>query len=446
MNKVFNFGWGTLTVQWDDAKESGLTPSKLMCYDAIGKDPWTGGGITADDFSKALNELPKDRDVHLHVNSKGGDVHQGMAMGNNLLAWKNETGKKVITVIDGIAASTASWAFLAASDEVRAFKSSQIFVHDAFAYVGGNEEELIKVAADLGKTSDQIAGMYSDRAGGSKKSWRDKMRDETLMTGEEAEESGLVDSIVNGKAVRNFTPREIGSMHNRLSAISNSIAKRDGEQKQNGTDKMKQKIINMLAGLGVTTWEGKPINDATTDEHIEAALASVTNKKAEDKSKLEQKDSSAATLAQINELKAQIAGLTEANGAARTLRITTAVTNLKNDDQLTEKEYPAALKRALADETYLDELRARPSAPPGGSPLKPLAEVKGNSFNEIQGYILENGPKFTNQFIQARADGHLGAHTLEAIRDRAIVVANTIAKNKAMLVEMFNTNTIDPGL
>src|SRR5690349_1129931 len=105
MKKRFNFKGSHVRIQWNDAETS--APVEVMVYDTIGSDPWSEGGITAAQFKKTLGEVPRDRNLHIRVNSKGGDVHEGMAMRNMLMEWP----KPIKTTYDGIAASTSSWAF-----------------------------------------------------------------------------------------------------------------------------------------------------------------------------------------------------------------------------------------------------------------------------------------------------------------------------------------------
>jgi hypothetical protein len=74
-------------------------------------------------------------------------------------------------------------------------------------------------------------------------------------------------------------------------------------------------------------------------------------------------------------------------------------------------------------------------------------EVVSSSFKEIQNHILENSTNFTARLVGGRgADGYLGKQACEDVRDHALIAANTIKEHKKMLTEMFNTNTIDPGL
>jgi ATP-dependent protease ClpP protease subunit len=47
----------------------------------------------------------------------------------------------------------------------------------------------------LDKVSDNIAGIYANRAGGSVEEWRERMRSETWLSDKEAVELGLADRI-----------------------------------------------------------------------------------------------------------------------------------------------------------------------------------------------------------------------------------------------------------
>lgn len=444
--KLLNYEWGTIAVQWNE--QEAAANSEVMIYDTIGRDSWSSGGIKSSEFESALNELPAGRDCDILVNSKGGDVHEGMAMMNAILRWKNRTGRKVNTIYTGIAASTSSWAFACASDNVQAYRGSQVFVHDAIAFGYGNADDMREIAGTLDTTSDQIASFYAEMTGKSKKAMRDMMRDSRLMTAEEAEEEGFVDSIANSKATRNFTTREIVNMSNYLVGIQNSVAKRGGDINNNkGT--MKKRIIAVLNSHGLTEWEGHPISEETTEAHLEAALTHVLN---------EQKAKAVAAPAtppaddsKIVDLQKQINRLETLANTANELRITNEIDTLIKEDKLTEKEKPKALARALKDPEYINEIKDRLVIQPGGSPVSASrVELVGNSFAEVQNFLLDRGPKFMRNFIGPRSgdhgDGPLGRKVCEDIRDNAIIVSNTIKKHKAMLVEMYNANTIDAGL
>src|SRR5690348_14502514 len=158
------------------------SPAEILMMEPIGSDPWSGQGLTAKMFKDALSQVPKHKAIDLVVNSKGGDVHEGMAIKSMLDEWPNRTTCNIV----GIAASTASWIPMGC-DEIRCSRNSQMFVHDAIALGYGNAEDLRKTADELDKTSDQIAGMYADKSGKGQRTMRQLMQQETLLTGEEAE-------------------------------------------------------------------------------------------------------------------------------------------------------------------------------------------------------------------------------------------------------------------
>lgn len=432
LSRVFNYRTQSLKGTWNAEEKD---PAVVMLYDSIGGDPWTGEGVTAKDFKALLDELPHDgRELQCRINSKGGDVHEGMAICQHLSEWPGKT----ICIIDGVAASTASWIPTACS-EVRAAKNSQIFVHDAIAFGMGNAEDFRKAADNLDKTSNQIAGMYADKTGESVEAMRDLMKNETLMTGEEAKEMGLVDTLIETKAVRNFSPEELTSMRNTLKAM-NSARQGGGGQPRKDDIMNKAQIIALLAEHGVK------VENTATDEQLQAALKQLLSKKTEN----------ADRSPDVETLKADIKALQEANKSmtqalneARRIRITNTVEALVNNDQLPAGLKEKALARALGDESYLDELRSMPARRPGGDPLSAeRVECTSESFADVQNFILANGPKFMQNFIGTRAGDRqeLGKEGLMEVRNRSITVANTIRKHKDMLTSMFNTNTIDSNL
>ena len=431
--KVFNFAWGNITAQWNEAEAT--APAELMVYENIGSDPWDGKGLTATDFKEALGAIPKDRDLHLRVNSRGGDVHEGMAIKSMIDEWP----KGKVATIDGIAASTASWMILGC-DEVRAFPHSQMFIHDAIGMCWGNAEEMESTAGDLDKTSNQIAGLYATKTGKGVRTMRQLMQDETLMTGEEAEELGLVDKLIDGKAVRNFTPKEITQMSNRLKAIYNSAAKPGAGQKEQHHNTMnKAKIIAILNKAGLTEWDGKPISDATSDEHLEAALQKVLN---ETKTKLADKPAPGVDNSELIKLQNQISKLTEANDAAKKLRIASEIDGIIKNDQLPAALKDKAIARAMADESYLNELRSLPVNQPGGRPAAAIPEISGEaSMQDISKHILNQTRNLTRRML------HGEDVPMSAISNGARAVARFLnGKDGLRLREMLNTTTVDSSI
>lgn len=165
--------------------------AKLYLYDEIS---WFG--VTAADF---VGELSALNDVELHVNSPGGDVFEGLAMLNSLRAHPG----KVTAIVDGIAASAASFLLMGA-DEVVMRPNTELMIHDAWGLCLGNEEDMRDTADRLAKVSDNIADIYAKRAGGELAEWRATMRAEKWYSPDEAVSAGLADRVDGGTGDSNL--------------------------------------------------------------------------------------------------------------------------------------------------------------------------------------------------------------------------------------------------
>jgi ATP-dependent protease ClpP protease subunit len=180
-----------------DVRASVLAPTdvaagvvELRLYDPI--DSWGGEwGVSAKEFADSLAALPEETtEIRLHVNSPGGEVWEGIAIANQL---RNHRAR-VVAVVDGLAASAAS-VIAVAADETVMGRNSQMMIHDAWGLCVGNRDDMHTTAARLDKISDNIASVYSDKAGGDVAAWRSAMLAETWYSAEEAVAQGLADRV-----------------------------------------------------------------------------------------------------------------------------------------------------------------------------------------------------------------------------------------------------------
>ena len=162
-------------------------------YDDIGGGGLFSNGVSASDFAGAIAGVKGSLDVH--INSGGGIVWDGIAIMN---AIKGHRGP-VTTVVDGLAASIASVIAQAGAERVMQ-PGSMLMIHDAFAPFEGNAAEMGKMAQTLDQVSDNLAGIYATRAGGTAAGWRDRMRAETWFTADEAVAAGLADRVAGAGA------------------------------------------------------------------------------------------------------------------------------------------------------------------------------------------------------------------------------------------------------
>jgi ATP-dependent Clp endopeptidase proteolytic subunit ClpP len=168
-------------------------PTQVTIYDEIGFF-----GVAAGDFMADLKGI--NGDIQLHINSPGGDVHDGLAIYNQLKQRKGD----VHVIVDGLAASAASFIAMAASPgKLEMAPHSQMMIHNGFSMAIGDAADLRKTADLLDKVTTEIASIYSERSGKPVQHFLDLMAAETWLSDKEAVAEGLADGIHGQEAAKN---------------------------------------------------------------------------------------------------------------------------------------------------------------------------------------------------------------------------------------------------
>lgn len=148
------------------------------------------GGVTAAEFIRELAGIDAGA-ITVRINSGGGQVFDGLAIHNALRSHP----ARVTVYVDALAASIAS-VIAMAGDWVVMREHSQLMIHDARNWLGdASPQELREMADFLDRQSDNLADVYVRRAGGTRAQWRERMRQDTWYTAEEAVAAGLADEV-----------------------------------------------------------------------------------------------------------------------------------------------------------------------------------------------------------------------------------------------------------
>ncbi len=208
-------------------------PAELSLYGTIGGGGWFNDGISASDVAAALRDAGPGP-INVHLNSGGGDVFDGVAI-HTLLARHPGT---VTVYVDGLAASAASFIMLA-GDRVVSARNAMVMIHDGMTMTYGGPASHQRSMDLLTKVSDNIADMYSEKAGEDAEHWRALMsvngEDGYWFTGTEALDAGLVDELTqvpDDEDAENVARALVGwSQHPRVSAYlaAHPIAELDDE-------------------------------------------------------------------------------------------------------------------------------------------------------------------------------------------------------------------------
>lgn len=161
---------------------------EITIHDAIG-----GWNINAQSF---INDLRAQtaKNIKLSINSPGGSVIDGIAIFNALRNYVAQSGGVLTTATIGIAASIAN--YIAQAGDVRQIAENAFYmVHKPLNAIYDNADGLREMADLLDKFESSIVNTYIARTGRTQADIEALLRDETLMTAQEALDAGFVDEI-----------------------------------------------------------------------------------------------------------------------------------------------------------------------------------------------------------------------------------------------------------
>lgn len=360
-----------LLAQKPEPKGSGVVTLRL--YDAI--DSWGGyWGVSAKEFTAALDDLDEDTtEIRLMINSPGGHVWEGLAILNALRAHP----AKVVAVVEGIAASSAS--FIAAGvDECVMMPNSEMFIHNAWGLCVGNSADMTRMARDLTQEDRNLASIYQAKAGGTVDEWLARMADELFFIGQDAVDVGLADRVEGAptEAVEQAKARfDLSVFNRRQDAPAAAIGGRapvpdppansePGQPNRKDVDMSDTLMAGLRERLGMTDAE-------TSEDAVLAALDEALAEQAEPAPVAKLPEGVVAIEAsQLDELKAtaaEVRAIREERAAERRESLVQAAIE---DGRIAPARRDAWLKQLSADEEGAAEVLA--SLEPG---TIPVAEV-----------------------------------------------------------------------
>jgi ATP-dependent protease ClpP protease subunit len=204
----------------------------------------------------------KSKEIKVRLNSPGGDPIDTFALYHAL----KEHPAKIIVRIEALAASAASFLALA-GDEVQAYPSSLMMIHNSWCMTVGNKKELIETADILAKIDTNMQEIYSKRTKLGKKEVCSMMDNETWMTAKEMKEKGFIDTILDGKGAKaSFDLSMFLNVPDEFTALNDEpiIRKYEKALRDVGASKSEAKSI-LARGLKTTEQE---VDDTKRQEEL----------------------------------------------------------------------------------------------------------------------------------------------------------------------------------
>ena len=159
---------------------------ELTISGAIGESTYFYEATSAKDVKEALENSTGD--IHIFLNSSGGDVFQGIEIYNYLKNLSNN----VTVEVTGTACSAASIIAMGANKLVMNTGTS-LMIHEASTFTWGNKNELKKVLGALETIDQSIVDIYNEKTGIDKVKLENYLSNETWFTADEAVELGFAD-------------------------------------------------------------------------------------------------------------------------------------------------------------------------------------------------------------------------------------------------------------
>lgn len=174
--------------------EAGAKVIEVYVYGEIGA--W---GITANQFIQDLKAVDDGvSEVVVAFNTNGGDLFEGLAIHNAL----SRLGERCTGRVDALAASAGSVAVCGAHRVVMA-SNAMLMIHNPYTWVGGDAEDLRRVADVLDQALEAMIAAYKAKAPNIDDAELRRLVDaETWLTAQEALDLGLADEIGNGIKVQ----------------------------------------------------------------------------------------------------------------------------------------------------------------------------------------------------------------------------------------------------
>jgi len=184
--------WYSITAAAEGDADSKVI--EVYVYGEIGA--W---GITANQFIQDLKAIDDGSSpIVVAFNTNGGDLFEGLAIHNAL----SRLGERCTGRVDALAASAGSVAVCGAHRVVMA-SNAMLMIHNPYTWVGGDAEDLRRVADVLDQAFEAMIAAYKAKAPNiDDAELRRLVNDESWLTASEAVALGLADEVGNGVKVQ----------------------------------------------------------------------------------------------------------------------------------------------------------------------------------------------------------------------------------------------------
>lgn len=179
---------------------------EMLIYDAIGMRTENTPGYFATQFAEELSNIPRDANIKIRLNSRGGDLPETQTICSLLVERKGH----VVCQIDGVCMSCATL-IACASDSVRMKRGSLYMIHNPACKREGDIYAMLEGAQLLANYKDYALNAYCQKTGKDRAELSAMMDKGTFLGAEQALNFGFVDEVFDEGAVA-YYPCELKNL------------------------------------------------------------------------------------------------------------------------------------------------------------------------------------------------------------------------------------------
>ena len=158
-----------------------------------------------------LDSVDPGKDISIYLNSPGGSVIAGLGLYDTMQFVQSD----VSTICIGMAASMAAVLLVAGQKGKRfALPHSRVMIHQPMGGAQGQASDIEITAREILRYKDELYKIISDHSGMSMEKIRNDADRDYWMTADQALEYGMIDQILEKKAVKPESDSESGLIIN----------------------------------------------------------------------------------------------------------------------------------------------------------------------------------------------------------------------------------------
>lgn len=234
----------------------------------IGKADFFSDGFSLKSLREQIGN--SEEELNVHINSGGGDVTEGFAIYDFLMALPN----KVNTIGEGIVGSIATVIFQAGKKGTRKIHAnSEFFIHNPYWTPQSPEpmeaKDALKLAEDLKKAEEKILNFYvQNTSGKSKDDLKEKMNMQTSFDSTEAVSWGFVDEVIG-------TPVTNQKQYAVMAFVNNSFTKHNKMDMKKELDSFERNLLKKIQNLFKKQFKNGQIQSADVTLFFEGDMITV---------------------------------------------------------------------------------------------------------------------------------------------------------------------------